>query len=172
MVQLVEDVINLSLLDETPQITMEEVDLYQLAAESLESLSGKASQKQISLHLKGEPALLKGNRALLSSVIYNLCDNAITYNQSKGDVYVTIRQQAKDVVLEVQDTGIGIPKEEGDRIFERFYRVDKSRSKKVGGTGLGLSIVKHALKCHGATIQVDSQVGQGTRMIVTFPREK
>ena len=85
---------------------------------------------------------------------------------------MTIRQQAKDVVLEVQDTGIGIPKEEGDRIFERFYRVDKSRSKKVGGTGLGLSIVKHALKCHGATIQVDSQVGQGTRMIVTFPREK
>ena len=172
MVQLVEDIIHLSLLDETPQIAMEPLDLYQLAQESLESLSGKASQKQIALHLKGEPALLKGNRALLSSVIYNLCDNAITYNQPKGDVYVTIRQQAKDVVLEVQDTGIGIPKEEGDRIFERFYRVDKSRSKKVGGTGLGLSIVKHALKCHGATIQVDSQVGQGTRMIVTFPREK
>ena len=172
MVQLVEDVINLSLLDETPQITMEEVDLYQLAAESLESLSGKASQKQISLHLKGEPALLKGNRALLSSVIYNLCDNAITYNQPKGDVFVTIRQTEKNTILEVQDTGIGIPKEEGDRIFERFYRVDKSRSKKVGGTGLGLSIVKHALKCHGATIQVDSQVGQGTRMTVTFPGEK
>ena len=172
MVQLVEDVINLSLLDETPQITMEEVDLYQLAAESLESLSGKASQKQISLHLKGETALLKGNRALLSSVIYNLCDNAITYNQSKGDVFVTINKTDQKVVLEVKDTGIGIPKDEGDRIFERFYRVDKSRSKKVGGTGLGLSIVKHALKCHGATIQVDSQVGRGTRMIVTFPREK
>ena len=172
MIQLVEDIIHLSLLDETPQIAMEPLDLYQLAQESLESLSGKASQKQIALHLKGGPTQIQGNRALLSSVIYNLCDNAITYNQPKGDVYVTIRQQAKDVVLEVQDTGIGIPKEEGDRIFERFYRVDKSRSKKVGGTGLGLSIVKHALKCHGATIQVDSQVGQGTRMIVTFPREK
>ncbi len=172
MVQLVEDVINLSLLDETPQITMEEVDLYQLAAESLESLSGKASQKQISLHLKGETALLKGNRALLSSVIYNLCDNAITYNQSKGDVFVTINKTDQKVVLEVKDTGIGIPKDEGDRIFERFYRVDKSRSKKVGGTGLGLSIVKHALKCHGASIQVDSQIGKGTRMIVTFPVEK
>lgn len=100
MVQLVEDVINLSLLDETPQITMEEVDLYQLAAESLESLSGKASQKQISLHLKGEPALLKGNRALLSSVIYNLCDNAITYNQSKGGVFVTINKTDQKVVLD------------------------------------------------------------------------
>ena len=172
MVQLVEDIIHLSLLDESPQIAMEALDLYQLAQESLESLSGKASQKQIALHLKGEEAQIQGNRALLSSVIYNLCDNAITYNQPKGDVYVTIRQQAKDVVLEVQDTGIGIPKEEGDRIFERFYRVDKSRSKKVGGTGLGLSIVKHALKCHGATIQVDSQVDKGTRMTVTFPGEK
>ena len=172
MVQLVEDIIHLSLLDETPQIAMEPLDLYQLAQESLESLSGKASQKQIALHLKGEPALLKGNRALLSSVIYNLCDNAITYNQPKGDVFVTIRQTEKNTILEVQDTGIGIPKEEGDRIFERFYRVDKSRSKKVGGTGLGLSIVKHALKCHGATIQVDSQVGKGTRMTVTFPGEK
>ena len=172
MVQLVEDIIHLSLLDESPQIAMEALDLYQLAQESLESLSGKASQKQIALHLKGEEAQIQGNRALLSSVIYNLCDNAITYNQPKGDVYVTIRQQAKDVVLEVRDTGIGIPKEEGDRIFERFYRVDKSRSKKVGGTGLGLSIVKHALKCHGATIQVDSQVDKGTRMTVTFPGEK
>ena len=172
MIQLVEDIIHLSLLDETPQIAMEPLDLYQLAQESLESLSGKASQKQIALHLKGGAAQIQGNRALLSSVIYNLCDNAITYNQPKGDVYVTIRQQAKDVVLEVQDTGIGIPKDEGERIFERFYRVDKSRSKKVGGTGLGLSIVKHALKCHGATIQVDSQVGKGTRMTVTFPGEK
>ena len=172
MVQLVEDIIHLSLLDETPQIAMEPLDLYQLAPESLENLSGKASQKQIALHLKGGAAQIQGNRALLSSVIYNLCDNAITYNQPKGDVYVTIRQQAKDVVLEVRDTGIGIPKDEGERIFERFYRVDKSRSKKVGGTGLGLSIVKHALKCHGATIQVDSQVGKGTRMTVTFPGEK
>ena len=172
MVQLVEDIIHLSLLDETPQIAMEPLDLYQLAQESLENLSGKASQKQIALHLKGGAAQIQGNRALLSSVIYNLCDNAITYNQPKGDVYVTIRQQAKDVVLEVRDTGIGIPKDEGERIFERFYRVDKSRSKKVGGTGLGLSIVKHALKCHGATIQVDSQVGKGTRMTVTFPGEK
>ena len=172
MVQLVEDIIHLSLLDESPQIAMEDLDLHQLAQESLESLSGKASQKQIALHLKGEEAQIQGNRALLSSVIYNLCDNAITYNQPKGDVFVTIRQTEKNTILEVRDTGIGIPKDEGERIFERFYRVDKSRSKKVGGTGLGLSIVKHALKCHGASIQVDSQIGKGTRMIVTFPREK
>ena len=172
MVQLVEDIIHLSLLDESPQIAMEPLDLHQLAQESLESLSGKASQKQIALHLKGEEAQIQGNRALLSSVIYNLCDNAITYNQPKGDVFVTIRQTDKNTILEVRDTGIGIPKDEGERIFERFYRVDKSRSKKVGGTGLGLSIVKHALKCHGATIQVDSQVGKGTRMTVIFPGEK
>lgn len=169
MVQLVEDIINLSLLDESPQISMEKLDIYQLATESLESLSGKASQKQVALHLKGSSHFVKGNHALLSSVIYNLCDNAITYNQPKGDVYVTVTGKDNKVLLEVKDTGIGIPKEEQERIFERFYRVDKSRSKKVGGTGLGLSIVKHALKCHGASIEVSSQMGQGTSMIVTFP---
>lgn len=169
MVQLVEDIINLSLLDESPQISMEKLDIYQLATESLESLSGKASQKQVALHLKGSSCFVKGNHALLSSVIYNLCDNAITYNQPKGDVYVTVTGKDNKVLLEVKDTGIGIPKEEQERIFERFYRVDKSRSKKVGGTGLGLSIVKHALKCHGASIEVSSQIGQGTSMIVTFP---
>lgn len=169
MVQLVEDIINLSLLDESPQISMEKLDIYQLATESLESLSGKASQKQVALHLKGSSCFVKGNHALLSSVIYNLCDNAITYNQPKGDVYVTVTGKDNKVLLEVKDTGIGIPKEEQERIFERFYRVDKSRSKKVGGTGLGLSIVKHALKCHGASIEVSSQMGKGTSMIVTFP---
>ena len=172
MVQLVEDIINLSLLDESPQIIMETLELYQLVQESLESLSAKASQKQIALHLKGDPVQILGNRALLSSVIYNLCDNAITYNQFKGDVFVTIKNMDNSTVLEVKDTGIGILKEEEERIFERFYRVDKSRSKKAGGTGLGLAIVKHALKCHGATIQVDSQIGKGTCMTVTFSEER
>lgn len=168
MVQLVEDIIKLSLLDESPQISMEKLDLYQLATDTLESLSGKASRRGISLHLKGEQCHLQGNRALLSSVIYNLCDNAITYNRDKGDVFVTIKAQGNQTILEVKDTGIGIPKEEEERIFERFYRVDKSRSKKVGGTGLGLSIVKHALKRHHATIKVDSEIGLGTTMTVTF----
>lgn len=169
MVQLVEDIIHLSLLDESPQISMENLDLKQLVSENLDSLSGKASQKHIDLHLKGDSVSLKGNRALLSSVIYNLCDNAITYNQPHGHVFVTVKKKGTNAILEVRDTGIGIPKEEVDRIFERFYRVDKSRSKKVGGTGLGLSIVKHALKCHGANITVDSQLGQGTTMTVVIP---
>lgn len=168
MVQLIEDVIHISHLDESPELQMEQVDLYQVTRACLDRLSSKAIQKQVKLHLKGEPVSIKGNPALLSSAIYNLCDNAITYNHENGDVFVTLSLQGQEVILTVQDTGVGIPKGEEDRIFERFYRVDKSRSKKVGGTGLGLSIVKHALKCHGASIQVDSQLGQGTTMTVTF----
>lgn len=170
MVQLIEDVIHISHLDESPELQMEEVELYQLTRACLDRLSSKASQKQVKLHLKGEPVVIKGNPALLSSAIYNLCDNAITYNHEQGDVFVSLVSQGQEVILSVRDTGIGIPKGEEERIFERFYRVDKSRSKKVGGTGLGLSIVKHALKCHGASIRVDSQLGQGTTMTVTFTK--
>lgn len=168
MVQLIEDVIHISHLDESPEMQIEEVELYQLTRACLDRLSSKASQKQVKLHLKGEPVSIKGNPALLSSAIYNLCDNAITYNHENGDVFVTLTSQGQEATLTIQDTGIGIPKGEEERIFERFYRVDKSRSKKVGGTGLGLSIVKHALKCHNASIHVDSQLGQGTTMTVTF----
>ncbi len=168
MVQLIEDVIHISHLDESPELQMEEVELSQLTRACLDRLSSKASQKEVKLHLKGEPVSIKGNPALLSSAIYNLCDNAITYNHENGDVYVTLTSQGQEATLTIQDTGIGIPKGEEERIFERFYRVDKSRSKKVGGTGLGLSIVKHALKCHNASIHVDSQLGQGTTMTVTF----
>ncbi|MGT2755076.1 sensor histidine kinase [Streptococcus ovis] len=168
MVQLIEDVIHISHLDESPEMQIEEVELYQLTRACLDRLSSKASQKEVKLHLKGEPVSIKGNPALLSSAIYNLCDNAITYNHENGDVFVTLASQGQEATLTIQDTGIGIPKGEEERIFERFYRVDKSRSKKVGGTGLGLSIVKHALKCHNASIHVDSQLGQGTTMTVTF----
>lgn len=168
MVQLIEDVIHISHLDESPEMQIEEVELYQLTRACLDRLSSKASQKQVKLHLKGEPVSIKGNPALLSSAIYNLCDNAITYNHENGDVFVTLTSQGQEATLTIQDTGIGIPKGEEERVFERFYRVDKSRSKKVGGTGLGLSIVKHALKCHNASIHVDSQLGQGTTMTVTF----
>lgn len=168
MVQLIEDVIHISHLDESPEMQIEEVELYQLTRACLDRLSSKASQKEVKLHLKGEPVSIKGNPALLSSAIYNLCDNAITYNHENGDVFVTLKSQGQEATLTIQDTGIGIPKGEEERIFERFYRVDKSRSKKVGGTGLGLSIVKHALKCHNASIHVDSQLGQGTTMTVTF----
>lgn len=168
MVQLVEDIIKLSHLDEIDQVPMETLDVYAIAKNVLDSLSTKASQRQIRLQLTGQSTMMFGNPALIHSILYNICDNAITYNRDKGSVEVTITSNKKDVFLAIKDTGLGIPKEEQNRIFERFYRVDKSRSKKVGGTGLGLSIVKHALKLHNATIQVQSQENIGTQMLLTF----
>lgn len=168
MVQLVEDIIKLSHLDEIDQVPMETLDVYAIAKNVLDSLSTKASQRQIRLHLTGQSTMMFGNPALIHSILYNICDNAITYNRDKGSVEVTITSNKKDVFLAIKDTGLGIPKEEQNRIFERFYRVDKSRSRKVGGTGLGLSIVKHALKLHNATIQVQSQENIGTQMLLTF----
>ena len=168
MIQLVEDIIKLSHLDESEELAMEPVNLYQISEEVLESLSAKANERHINLHLLGEPAYITGNHALIHSLIYNLCDNAIIYNRDKGDVTVGITSNEDKIVLTVQDTGVGIAKDEQERIFERFYRVDKSRSKKLGGTGLGLSIVKHAVNQHHADIKVESQLGLGTKMIVTF----
>lgn len=168
MIQLVEDIIKLSHLDESEELAMEPVNLYQISEEVLDSLSAKANERHINLHLLGEPAYITGNHALIHSLIYNLCDNAIIYNRDKGDVTVDITSNEDDIVLTVQDTGVGIAKDEQERIFERFYRVDKSRSKKLGGTGLGLSIVKHAVNQHHADIKVESQLGLGTKMTVTF----
>ncbi|MGE9833714.1 ATP-binding protein [Streptococcus orisratti] len=168
MIQLVEDIIKLSHLDESEELAMEPVNLYQISEEVLESLSAKANERHINLHLLGEPAYITGNHALIHSLIYNLCDNAIIYNRDKGDVTVGITSHEDKIVLTVQDTGVGIAKVEQERIFERFYRVDKSRSKKLGGTGLGLSIVKHVVNQHHADIKVESQLGLGTKMTVTF----
>lgn len=168
MIQLVEDIIKLSHLDESEELAMEPVNLYQISEEVLDSLSAKANERHINLHLLGEPAYITGNHALIHSLIYNLCDNAIIYNCDKGDVTVNVTSNEDDIVLTVQDTGVGIAKDEQKRIFERFYRVDKSRSKKLGGTGLGLSIVKHAVNQHHADIKVESQLGLGTKMTVTF----
>lgn len=168
MIQLVEDIIKLSHLDESEELAMEPINLYQISEEVLESLSAKANERHINLHLLGQPAYISGNHALIHSLIYNLCDNAIIYNRDKGDVTVGITSNEDDIVLTVQDTGVGIAKDEQERIFERFYRVDKSRSKKLGGTGLGLSIVKHAVNQHHADIKVESQLGLGTKMTVTF----
>ena len=167
-IQLVEDIIKLSHLDESEELAMEPVNLYQISEEVLDSLSAKANERHINLHLLGEPAYITGNYALIHSLIYNLCDNAIIYNRDKGDVTVNVTSNEDDIVLTVQDTGVGIAKDEQERIFERFYRVDKSRSKKLGGTGLGLSIVKHAVNQHHADIKVESQLGLGTKMTVTF----
>ena len=168
IIQLVEDIIKLSHLDESEELAMEPVNLYQISEEVLDSLSAKANERHINLHLLGEPAYITGNHALIHSLIYNLCDNAIIYNRDKGDVTVNVTSNKDNIVLTVQDTGVGIAKDEQERIFERFYRVDKSRSKKLGGTGLGLSIVKHAVNQHHADIKVESQLGLGTKMTVTF----
>ena len=168
MIQLVEDIIKLSHLDESEELAMEPVNLYQISEEVLDSLSAKANERHINLHLLGEPAYITGNHALIHSLIYNLCDNAIIYNRDTGDVTVNVTSNKDNIVLTVQDTGVGIAKDEQERIFERFYRVDKSRSKKLGGTGLGLSIVKHAVNQHHADIKVESQLGLGTKMTVTF----
>ena len=170
MVQLVEDIIKLSQLDETDQVPMEDVDLYRVAKSVLSSLSAKAKQRDVQLQLKGQPTHITGNPALIHSVLYNLSDNAITYNRDGGSVNITITDEADKISVDVKDTGIGISKEEQERIFERFYRIDKSRSRKVGGTGLGLSIVKHALKLHNASINVRSVPDEGTTMTLTFKK--
>jgi two-component system phosphate regulon sensor histidine kinase PhoR len=125
----------------------------------------------ISIDIGGESAPVKAIPQLLYSIAYNLCDNAIKYNHTGGNVIVTVAQKEHSTVLSVKDTGIGIPETDQKRIFERFYRVDKSRSKEVGGTGLGLSIVKHAVMIHNGRIEVKSAVGEGSEFIVTIPNK-
>ena len=158
LMTLVEDILNLSHLDEGApgQERCQGIDLYALC------------QRAITLTLTGGHYTVDGAEKLLSEIIFNLCDNAIKYNQDSGAVKVSVTREDGFVVLTVQDTGIGIPAGETDRVFERFYRVDKSHSKKIGGTGLGLSIVKHAAAYHDARIQLDSQLGHGTRVRVLF----
>ena len=175
MTALVEDIIRLSHLDEGARdMQRETVDLHALAGRTLDTLSDAAERGGITLDLIGERCELYGIPQLLQSIVYNLCDNAIKYNRPGGSVSVDVRSRSEDrrtVVLTVSDTGIGIPPEHRERVFERFYRVDKSRSKAVGGTGLGLSIVKHAARLHGAEITLDSTVGAGTTVTVVFPAD-
>lgn len=171
MIRLVEDIISLSRLDEGAEdLPVKEVDLFALAAQVITSLRPEAEVRHITLHLTGESAVLSGTSQLLYSIVYNLCDNAIKYNQENGSVTVSVANKKEAVVLSVRDTGIGIEDEQQKRIFERFYRVDKSRSKELGGTGLGLSIVKHAAMIHKAKIEVTSGIGQGTTITVLFPK--
>lgn len=169
MIALVEDIIKLSHLDEGVHDTdWEEVDLYTLAEHAVDHLTETAQKAGVRLILNGEPSPIKGIPYLLSGIIFNLCDNAIKYNKKDGTVNVFVHSTPTNAVLIVKDTGIGIPDEQQERIFERFYRVDKSRSKEVGGTGLGLSIVKHSAKLHGATVDLHSKLGEGTAITVTF----
>lgn len=171
LVKLVEDIINLSHLDEQEKLPQETVNLYDLTQKVLEGLQAKADKKHIQINFNGEEAILRGNPVLLNSLVYNLCDNALTYNHEKGQVNVTLKNSPDTITLEVSDTGLGIADKDKKRIFERFYRVDKSRSKIVGGTGLGLSIVKSALDFHNGSIKVDSHLGQGTTMTVLLHKQ-
>lgn len=173
MIRLIEDIIKLSNLDEgAVELTRETVDLYVTAENTVRSLLPAAKKANVTLSLNGENAEIYGIPQLLTAIVYNLCDNAIKYNKDGGTVFVNVKNNAENIVLSVRDTGIGIPKEQQERIFERFYRVDKSHSKEVGGTGLGLSIVKHAAKLHDAKITLESEVGKGTGITVIFPKKQ
>lgn len=173
MISLVEDIIHLSHLDEGGiNMKRENVDLYELACETVKTLSDEAENAGVSLNVDGEHAVVNGVPQLLQSIVYNLTDNAIKYNRQGGMVNVSTDCSAGEVRLIVSDTGIGIPPEHKERIFERFYRVDKSRSKELGGTGLGLSIVKHAARLCDAKIRLQSTENEGTAVTVIFPASK
>ena len=170
MITLVDDIIRLSRLDEGAEgMQWETVDLFSLAEDTVRRLSSTAQAADVSLTLTGEDVSIRGIPQLLEGIVYNLCDNAIKYNRPGGSVTVNVRRVPGYVQLSVADTGIGIPPEHQGRVFERFYRVDKSHSKEVGGTGLGLSIVKHAARIHNAQLDLRSTPGEGTTITVRFP---
>ena len=173
LITLVEDIIKLSKLDEeSVELEKEEVDLYELTREIVSRLSPQVSQKHIRMEVTGEPVECYGIRQILDEMVYNVCENAIKYNNEGGRVSVWVGNTLEGPKVSVSDTGIGIPKEHQERIFERFYRVDKSHSKERGGTGLGLSIVKHGALLHGAKVSVDSAPGKGTKIEMLFPKDK
>lgn len=172
LTNLVEDIIDLSRLEEGGgDMTWEDIDLYTLCDDVLQSLEPVAKRQTVTLRLAGESLQVRGVYQVLREMIYNLCDNAIKYNRSGGSVTVTVARSAGRASVTVADTGIGIPYEDQSRVFERFYRVDKSHSRAIGGTGLGLSIVKHAAALHGAEIKLQSQPEDGTVITVLFPGE-
>ena len=171
MTKLVSDILDLTKLDDdSGEMQWEEVDLSLVAKNAIDSVEAEADDMGISIEFSGETAVLQGIPQLLYSIVYNLCDNAIKYNRSGGAVKVSVSSSDDSAVLSVRDTGIGIPEEHKSRIFERFYRVDKSHSREIGGTGLGLSIVKHAALIHHADITVSSKEKEGTTFTVVFPK--
>ena len=145
-----------------------DVDLFQLAEECVDMLNMNARKLNVTMEVRGRSTVVSGDRQLLEELLYNLCDNAIRYNNQGGKVTVTTGTEDGSPFLSVKDTGIGIPGEHQERVFERFYRVDKSRSKATGGTGLGLAIVKHIVAQHGAKLFLDSQISKGTEIRVVF----
>lgn len=171
LITLVNDIIKISELDEkNARVDCEEVDLYELSADIINRLKPIADKRNISLNLIGESTVVSGTAKILDEMIYNLCDNAIKYNVDSGTVDIILSESSHHIKLTVRDTGIGIPQSEQNRVFERFYRVDKSHSKEIGGTGLGLSIVKHAAIYHNAEIKLKSELGKGTSITVIFDK--
>lgn len=169
LLSLINDIIKLSELDEADhQMEMEKIDLYKLAENCVQMMQVTAEKQGIRLTLQGESAMVMANKGLMDEVFYNLCSNAIRYNKPGGSVTVTVGTKDERPFLSVADTGIGIPKECQERVFERFYRVDKSRSKSTGGTGLGLAIVKHIVAQHNAALHLDSELGEGTTIEIVF----
>lgn len=172
LVTLIEDILRLSQLDEGRQMPSEQVDLFELAEEVRSVLEGACEAKHINMKLMGEHVSIDGVKRLLYEIIYNLCDNAVKYNNEGGIADIDINSDEKNAYITVRDSGIGIPQDQQERVFERFYRVDKSHSKESGGTGLGLSIVKHAVSYHNGTVSMKSESGNGTEIRVSIPLSK
>ncbi len=174
MKELIDDIIKLSRLDENKlAIEKERLSVLDTAGSVMESLRKVALEKDISFNLRGDEAYIECNKSMLNQILYNLVDNAVKYSNPGGKVSITVKEEKDEVIIDVKDTGIGIPKEYRERIFERFFRVDKSRSKEVGGTGLGLAIVKNSCLENGGDVRVESStVGEGTTFRVTFPSIK
>lgn len=171
LIYLTEDIMRLSRLDEgATTLSLEEIELLPVVESVAERLQIKAEEHNVSLKVSGSGGKIMGNAFLLDEMVYNLCDNAIKYNRADGSVEISVGQTGDDVVLSVSDTGVGIPREHQDRVFERFYRVDKSHSKATGGTGLGLSIVKNGTAFHNARVELNSNAGVGTTISLLFAK--
>jgi len=171
LLTLINDIIRLSELDAMDRsVAFEPINLYQIAETCVSMLQINAEKHNVHLTFWGEPVMVSSTKEMMEELLYNLCDNAIRYNNENGLVHVSVKQIGDSVVLSVKDTGIGIPKDHQERVFERFYRVDKSRSKSTGGTGLGLAIVKHIVVQSNAKIELDSEKGKGTEIRVIFPK--
>ncbi len=171
LVTLINDILRLSELDEGGSLPTEPVELLALCRDTANSLEAAAQKRGITVTVTGDEVSVPGVRRLLTETVFNLCDNAIKYNRDGGSVTVTVGRDGGEAVVTVSDTGIGIPAEHQGRVFERFYRVDKSHSKASGGTGLGLSIVKHAVRYHHGTVTLDSREGEGTTFTIRLPIE-
>ena len=169
LLSLINDIIQLSQLDGgRKQMEFVNLDLHALAQECVDMLALNAQKQNVTMQVSGKTSMIMADKQLMEELVYNLCDNAIRYNNRGGSVNVTVGQESGHTFLVVKDTGIGISKENQERVFERFYRVDKSRSKATGGTGLGLAIVKHIVSQHGAKISIESEEGKGTEIRVDF----